>query len=141
MIKDIPQRRRRWLTETDWRKTHTSIDHQQIDIIVLRLLAHILDERDIVSPIGAIVFLLQMPFEPPRSKSAGSGKGPGLQLKSSIPMGIGGVQEVQLSPGKWRARRRGGILRIRLHTADVPGENDIALWMLAALAGECSATA
>lgn len=61
------------------RQTHASINHQQIDIIVLRLLAHILDERDIVSPVCSIVFLLQVPFKPPRSQSADSGSRPNIQ--------------------------------------------------------------
>lgn len=55
-------------------------------------------------------------------------------------MGIGGVQEIQLSPGKRRARRRCGILCIGLHTADVPGQDNIALRMLTALACKSSAS-
>lgn len=91
MIKLTPQATERcWHQPTDGeRRTHASIDDQQINIIMLRLLAHILDEGDIVSPVRAIVLLLKVPFEPTRSESAE--RKVSERLKSSIPMGIGGM--------------------------------------------------
>lgn len=49
-------------------------------------------------------------------------------------MSIGGVEEIDLSPFERRFWLRGGIEGLWLHPADISGENNITLWMLAALA-------
>lgn len=49
-------------------------------------------------------------------------------------MGIGSMQEVELSPCQRRSRLRGSIDRFRLHSPYVSGKDDISLWVLAALA-------
>jgi hypothetical protein len=40
-------------------------------------------------------------------------------------MGIGGMQEVNLSPFKGRSRSRGSVLSIWLHPPNIPRENNI----------------
>lgn len=44
------------------------------------------------------------------------------------------MQEIELSPFQWSAWLRARIERLRLHSTDIPGEDDISLGMLAALA-------
>lgn len=58
------------------------------------------------------------------------------QTKSSSKrtMSVRRVQEVELSPFQWSPRLRARIERLRLHSPDISGEDDISFRMLAALA-------
>lgn len=100
---------------------HTAVNEKQVDSESVSLFSHMLDEGGIVSPVSAVVMLLQMSLEPS--------------------VGIGGVQEVDLAPFERSLGFRERSLSFRLHAAHQSFMLGWLAWLAAGVAGEsCSRT-
>lgn len=96
------------------RTTYPRINNQQVHLQLLRLRPHALHKTNIITPIGTVILLFDMPLQPP--------------------VRICRMQEVDLPPLQRPTRQVRSVLRIRLHAPHIPRQHHIVLeWAIAAM--------
>lgn len=94
----------------------TSVNKEQVSAVLPSLLLHVLSEAGEVAPIGTIVLLLEMSFEPT--------------------VRVGSMEEVELSPFKGTPGLGGCALGAGLHATNIASEDSVGILVAAAFASE-----